>query len=349
MNWTFLFALILPAAVLAQSQTIGQLLQSPPSGKPYTLALTAQAVKNNPEWDTPGEKTLFVSVDAGAPPSTGRAGSLFLPDRALDFRRARTYDVLSDAAGQAAAVYDNYDGSRSTPDYVRMRFGTDEARVLDMLTASNGVVYVMNKPIPDLELPLQILQRRGFVKFVELAMKAGIDQDINALRAATLLIPSNAALTAMEPQLNELTTEQLAALLAHHIVPRVVYSHQLQAQPISSYTNQTISVNIQNNGEWRIRFGGAIVTLADTVTSVGVIHLIDNVIIPNELSEDTLEFDTVETAAPSESAPPATQTTEVVRPTASSRPISALGTSDGRGLPISFALMALSLIALWWN
>lgn len=184
----FLFivvATILPSAAFAQS-TIAGFLSNPPAGKSYQLTRAAAVAAANPEWGTAGAKTLFVPVDSSNPPSDNRAGTLFLNDRSIDFRNTVYYQILFDAGNKAGVVYDNYDKENPQPIEIRLRSGTDESRVLDYYAASNGYVYVIDKPIPDLAPVTDVLAANGYTAMISALSTANVADRFNALTGATM-------------------------------------------------------------------------------------------------------------------------------------------------------------------
>ncbi len=99
----------------------------------------------------------------------------------------------------------------------------------------------------------------------------------------TVFAPTNAAFAKLpagtvESLLKPENKDQLASILAYHVIPGAVTSDRLAAKRVSVRTVQGSSVRI--DGTNGVRVDGANVVVADVVASNGIIHVIDSVMLP---------------------------------------------------------------------
>jgi uncharacterized surface protein with fasciclin (FAS1) repeats len=92
--------------------------------------------------------------------------------------------------------------------------------------------------------------------------------------AAFAKLPSGTVETLLKPE----NKAQLQAILTYHVLPGKVVSRSLAGKKLSPKTVQGTTVDI--NGKKGVMVDGATVTTADIMTSNGVIHVIDTVIMP---------------------------------------------------------------------
>lgn len=177
--------------------------------------------------------------------------------------------------------------------------------------ASNGIIHAINKVIlPD-----------AFGTIVDAASKRyELETLVNAVVTASLvdaLSDSEASLTVFAPTeeafaklpaglLESLTVEQLTEILQYHVVPTAVASTDLvSSQNVETLNGEEIYVTAE--GGVSVNQSANVVT-ADIVTQNGIIHTIDEVLLPagyrdaniidkaNELGIFTTLTDAVETA-----------------------------------------------------
>ena len=123
------------------------------------------------------------------------------------------------------------------------------------------------------------------------ALKAsGLDAALNGDGPFTVFAPSNEAFAALDPAtLNNIisTPSLLTALLQYHVVGAEVFSSDLSNGPVQTLlSGQTVDVNV-SGGSVTLN-GSSKVTNADIEASNGVIHIIDEVLLPEDFYAQTL-------------------------------------------------------------
>src|SRR6056297_983770 len=164
--------------------------------------------------------------------------------------------------------------------------GTASVALAD-LSASNGVLHAVNKVLlPDaygtvvdnavkrysLSTLVGLLDDRGLVSTL-----ADTDSEF------TVFAPTNAAFSAIRSTLNVFTEEQVDSTLLYHVLSSAVQSSDLSPSQSVATLNDGEEILIEvSEGVVTIN-GSATVQVADVNSTNGVIHIIDEVLIPEAL------------------------------------------------------------------
>lgn len=119
---------------------------------------------------------------------------------------------------------------------------------------------------------------------------SGLDDALDAGGPFTVFAPSNAAFAKLDPEeLNTIisTPSLLTALLQYHVVAAEVFSDDLSNGPVQTLlSGQTVDVSLAGGGV--TLNGTSNVTDADIDASNGVIHIIDEVLLPDDFVAQTI-------------------------------------------------------------
>lgn len=146
------------------------------------------------------------------------------------------------------------------------------------IDASNGVIHVIDKVL----LPPNLVEAAGYAGFTKLlaaATKAGLASTLSAPTAnLTVFAPTDAAFTTLgQATVDGLSTTQLADVLKYHVVAGKVLSTALTAGAVPSLlTGKNLTVSLTGG----VKVNDANVVIADVLTTNGVIHVIDKVLLP---------------------------------------------------------------------
>jgi transforming growth factor-beta-induced protein len=172
------------------------------------------------------------------------------------------------------------------------------------LFATNGVIHVIDQvlvpsdraddldelieSIPEVTDLVTTLENTSTVSsFVELLDQAGLLSDLDSDGPFTVFAPSNQAiarLTAAQRQLLEEQPELLEALVKFHVVRQSVLTSELLTGRYLT-TLEGEGVRIRNVGRGSsFTFGDATITTTDIVATNGVVHVIDQVLIPASIT-----------------------------------------------------------------
>jgi uncharacterized surface protein with fasciclin (FAS1) repeats len=124
----------------------------------------------------------------------------------------------------------------------------------------------------------------NFNTLVAAVQAAGLVDTLKSEGPFTVFAPTDAAFAALpagtvESLLKPENKDQLIAVLTYHVIPGKVMSSDIAGKSLEVKTVQgsMIDVNATNG----VMVDGATVVVADIETSNGVIHVIDQVILPN--------------------------------------------------------------------
>lgn len=113
---------------------------------------------------------------------------------------------------------------------------------------------------------------------------AGLAETLSGTGPFTVFAPTNAAFAKvpkatldnlMKPEMKA----DLAKILTYHVVPGALRAADLKdGQELTTVQGQKLKVTVKDGKVW---VGGATVTIADVISSNGVTHVIDGVLMPN--------------------------------------------------------------------
>jgi len=147
--------------------------------------------------------------------------------------------------------------------------------------AENGVIHVVDKVILPPTVVNIALANENFTTLVQAVVKAGLVDARSAEGPFTVFAPTNAAFDALFTQLgisgiDDLTAEQLLPILTYHVVPGNVVSTELSSGEVGTLNGQTLSVDLSAG----VKINSSEVIAADIQGSNGVVHVIDQVLLP---------------------------------------------------------------------
>ncbi len=157
------------------------------------------------------------------------------------------------------------------------------------VAASNGVIHVIDKvilPADKTIVQTAIASAPEFSVLVEAVQAAGLVDALSAAGPFTVFAPTNAAFAAALAELGVTkealfaNTALLTAVLTYHVVPSRVFKAQVPVgSPIATLQGATFTVGSDLAITDQVGRKANIVA-TDVLTSNGVIHVIDKVILP---------------------------------------------------------------------
>lgn len=161
------------------------------------------------------------------------------------------------------------------------------------IRASNGIIHVIDRTlVPPTDDIVTIAVDSGFSRLAEALTEAGLVETLQGDGPFTVFAPTNAAFDALYQRLGVTSPTQiddatLEAVLTYHVLGGRVFSSDLSdgAMPETLQTG-TVTVNLGDNVTITDVDSGspdAVVTATDILGTNGVIHVIDQILIPVEL------------------------------------------------------------------
>ena len=179
--------------------------------------------------------------------------------------------------GAAVKLYGDGDGGIAVESGLQVVGGVEQADV----PFEGGVLHLLNS---SMVLPHNITataQIGGLEELLELMEMAGSVDDLEVLQDATLFVPDNVALAAFKPLLRLLRPDQLAEVLGYHVVPgKVLYRDLLVMSDKSFTTLQGTVIQVRSDEAGDTFVNNARLLRSDTIIYGGVLHIIDNLLVP---------------------------------------------------------------------
>ncbi len=120
-----------------------------------------------------------------------------------------------------------------------------------------------------------------FSTLVSAVTKAGLAETLSSKGPFTVFAPTNDAFAALpEGTLESLSKEQLVDILTYHVVAAKVPAAEaikLDGKSAATVNGSDINISVKDG---KVMINDATVIIADVMTSNGVIHAIDKVILP---------------------------------------------------------------------
>lgn len=160
------------------------------------------------------------------------------------------------------------------------------------IMASNGVIHVIDKVLLPMSIADHAVANESFSSLVAALSKANLVSAVNdATKTYTVFAPTNDAftslLTALGVTLDDLSAETLTPILLYHVVDAYVPSSAVTAGYVP-----TLSTAFEKNVSLQIGVTGGVklnntvnVVATDVVATNGIIHVIDQVLLPPTVVE----------------------------------------------------------------
>lgn len=231
---------------------------------------------------------------------------LLKPENKDQLTAILTYHVVSGkvTAAQAGGLTNatTLNGQRIDITAGNGKLQVDKSTVLTAdVRASNGIIHVVDRVlIPETENILTIAGKAGSFKTLAAAIKAaGLIDALNGEGPFTVFAPTDEAFAnlpdgTVENLLKPENREALQGILKYHVVSGRVYSDQLLGEgALKTLNGQAVRAALEN-GQARVNAAALIAT--DIEASNGVIHVIDQVLLPQEKSAETAAMNLIEYA-----------------------------------------------------
>jgi transforming growth factor-beta-induced protein len=279
-------------AAPSQGGTIAETAQR--AGAFKTLLAAAKAAGLVPALTGDAPLTVFAPSDeAFAALPAGTVASLLRPENKDRLRAILTYHVVSgrvslaDLAARGRATTLN--GQRVTAGLEGGALQVSGATIQSAdLACSNGVIHVIDRVLLPKEDSIVgvAAKAKTFNTLLAAAKAAGLAPALAGKGPFTVFAPSDAAFAALpegtvEHLLQPAQRETLVSILKHHVVSGRVFSDgALAAGKAKTLAGTTLTFGYQ---EGALRVAGVKLTALDLAASNGVIHVVEQVLLPPQV------------------------------------------------------------------
>ncbi len=162
----------------------------------------------------------------------------------------------------------------------------DSTGMMDSMStmSSEGVEVGGAMMVPSKNIVENAVGSSDHTTLVAAVQAAGLAETLSGTGPFTVFAPTNAAFAKVpKATLDNLMKPEMKAdltkILTYHVVPGALMAADLKdGQELTTVQGQKLKVTVKDGKVW---VGGATVTIADVVSSNGVTHVIDGVLMPN--------------------------------------------------------------------
>ena len=153
------------------------------------------------------------------------------------------------------------------------------------VNASNGIIHIVDKVIQPLDIVGHAIANENFTSLVS-ALSSAPGDLVNVLGGQgpfTVFAPVNSAFDAIADVVATLTPEQLATVLTYHVIAgsNVLSSDLSDDMAVMTVSGQEFTVDLDSNAAIIDQSGATTqIIFTDVQATNGVIHVVENVILP---------------------------------------------------------------------
>ena len=265
------------------------------AGQFDVLIQAAQAAGLDGFLSTENDLTVFAPTDDAFAALLNDLGASSLNDIPVaDLQQILSYHVIGSKA-MASELNSGYYSTLASFDdnnivmYIKVGAGGvsingDISVTSPDVSASNGVIHVVDKVILPPTVVNIALANENFTTLVQAALKAGLVEALSAEGPYTVFAPTNAAFDDLFTELGvtgieALSAEQLIPVLLYHVVPGNVLSTELSSGEVPTLnSNSNLNVDLSAG----VKINDSDVIAADIQGANGVVHVINKVLLPAE-------------------------------------------------------------------
>ncbi|KZL84879.1 beta-ig-h3 fasciclin [Colletotrichum incanum] len=148
------------------------------------------------------------------------------------------------------------------------------------ITFAGGVLHVIDSVLTFPGTPAETAMNTGLTSMAGALMRAGLVDGVNSLQAATVFAPTNAAFQAIGATVASMEPQDLAKILQYHVLTNQVrFSSGITMTKMGHKSLMGEKVTLRKQ-DGTVFANSAKVTIADIITSDGVMHVVDSVLNP---------------------------------------------------------------------
>jgi len=148
------------------------------------------------------------------------------------------------------------------------------------VVATNGVIHVIDEvlmpPSEDIVEKAISFNPDEFNTLVSAVVQADLVNTLKSDGPFTVFAPTDAAFAALGVDLASLSKEDLTNILLYHVVSASIFSSDLSEGAVQTAIGSTVNVSLDGG----VKINESNVVIANVQTTNGVIHVIDEVLIP---------------------------------------------------------------------
>jgi len=156
---------------------------------------------------------------------------------------------------------------------------TAHSVVLD-IECSNGIVHIIDQVVTLPPVASSVVKASNLNYLLEALSLAGLVDAVNNTAGITIFAPTDAAFKSAGIDPKKVPVDALANILKYHVVPAVAFTTDIvDGAKIPTLQGTTLTVS-HKAGTNKFGVNGANVVVADVLLKNGVVHVIDQVLMP---------------------------------------------------------------------
>ncbi|HZH00468.1 MAG TPA: fasciclin domain-containing protein [Flavisolibacter sp.] len=189
--------------------------------------------------------------------------------------------MVAALSGVLTACSDNSSATSDTTDTTTNTTATTNDMPTN--TTETGVMVGGSNMVPSKNIVENAVNSSDHTTLVAAVQAAGLAETLSGTGPFTVFAPTNAAFNKLpagtvDNLVKPENKEQLTKILTYHVVPGALRAADLKdGQKLKTVQGQELTVKIVNG---TVMIDGATVSIADVISSNGVTHVIDGVIMP---------------------------------------------------------------------
>jgi len=189
--------------------------------------------------------------------------------------------MVAALSGVLTACSDNSSATSDTTDTTTNTTATTNDMPTN--TTETGVMVGGSNMVPSKNIVENAVNSSDHTTLVTAVQAAGLAETLSGTGPFTVFAPTNAAFNKLptgtvDNLVKPENKEQLTKILTYHVVPGALRAADLKdGQKLKTVQGQELTVKIVNG---TVTIDGATVSIADVISSNGVTHVIDGVIMP---------------------------------------------------------------------
>ena len=189
--------------------------------------------------------------------------------------------MVAALSGVLTACSDNSSATSDTTDTTTNTTATTNDMPTN--TTETGVMVGGSNMVPSKNIVENAVNSSDHTTLVAAVQAAGLAETLSGTGPFTVFAPTNAAFNKLpagtvDNLVKPENKEQLTKILTYHVVPGALRAADLKdGQKLKTVQGQELTVKIVNG---TVTIDGATVSIADVISSNGVTHVIDGVIMP---------------------------------------------------------------------
>lgn len=298
MNWKSLWMAACFYVATGVSVLAGDIVETAANAKGFsTLVAAVKAAGLVDTLQGPGPFTVFAPSDeAFAKLPKGTVESLLKAenkDRLISILSFHVVPAKVDARAATKAEFaPTVQGQRLSIESQLGRLTINDSKVVTTdIQCDNGIIHVIDSVLlpTDSTIPEVAQQAGTFDTLLAAVTEAELAQTLSSTGPFTVFAPSDEAFAKLpkgtvDELLKPENRGQLASILTYHVVPGRIYSDQvLEMDSGKTVQGQSVAFSLSADG---IKINESTVISADIQASNGVIHVIDQVLLPQTLDSN---------------------------------------------------------------